>query len=417
MINDNNYYDNQKKRTNLAAVNRVILIVADSLGIGALPDAEKYGDKGADTLGHIMREVPDIKMPNLRKLGICEIAEICDRAADKSAGMRPSLTGRLAEKSKGKDTITGHWEIAGIYTDVPFKTYPDGFPDDFIKRFEEAIGTEVLGNYPASGTEIIEKLGDEHEKTGKPIVYTSADSVFQIAASTDVIPLERLYEICEKARSMLVGDVACGRVIARPYIKQDGKRVRTSDRKDYAVSPPKETMLDIIAEAGMPVYAIGKISDIFNGKGITKAVHTDDNADGIEKTIAAIKENTSGLIFTNLVDFDSKYGHRRDPLGYARAIEEFDARIPELTAAMKEDDLLMICADHGNDPVHSGWDHTREYIPLIAYSKRMESGSFGAGVNLGIRDSFADIGATICDMLGTEKRPEIGKSFSEVFCG
>lgn len=417
MINDNNYYDNQKKRTNRAAVNRVILIVADSLGIGALPDAEKYGDKGADTLGHIMREVPDIKMPNLRKLGICEIAEICDRAADKSSGMRPSLTGRLAEKSKGKDTITGHWEIAGIYTDVPFKTYLDGFPDDFIKRFEEAIGTEVLGNYPASGTEIIEKLGDEHEKTGKPIVYTSADSVFQIAASTDVIPLERLYEICEKARSMLVGDVACGRVIARPYIKQDGKRVRTSDRKDYAVSPPKETMLDIISEPGMQVYAIGKISDIFNGKGITKAVHTDDNADGIEKTIAAIKENTSGLIFTNLVDFDSKYGHRRDPLGYARAIEEFDARIPELTAVMKEDDLLMICADHGNDPVHSGWDHTREYIPLIAYSKRMERGSFGAGVNLGTRDSFADIGATICDMLGTEKRPEIGKSFSEVFCG
>jgi len=402
-------------------VNRVILIVADSLGVGALPDAVKYGDEGADTLGHIIREVPDIKIPNLTRLGLIDINGLenggVSRLPDTGSCICPrrSLIGRLAEKSKGKDTITGHWEIAGLYTEVPFNTYPEGFPHDFIKCFEKAIGTEVIGNYPASGTEIIEQLGDEHEATGKPIVYTSADSVFQIAVNTDVVPLARLYEICETAREMLIGDIACGRVIARPYIKKDGKRVRTSDRKDYALSPPAETMLDIISDAGMTVYAVGKINDIFNGQGITKSVHTENNDDGIEKTIEAIRQDTSGLIFTNLVDFDSKYGHRRDAKGYARAIEEFDAKIPEIISAMKDNDVLMICADHGNDPVHSGWDHTREYIPLIVYSKRMEDGSFGAGVDLGIRSSFADIGATICEMLGTEKYPPNGRSFGNVF--
>ena len=432
MVDNNKNYENGilsvkgTKKTEIAekerSVKRVILIVADSLGVGALPDAEKYGDEGADTLGHIMRAVPHMKIPNLTKLGLLDISSagtdgaFASPSAKMGASPRRSLVCKLAEKSKGKDTITGHWEIAGLYTEVPFKTYPDGFPQYFIKSFEKAIGTEVLGNYPASGTEIIEKLGDEHEATGKPIVYTSADSVFQIAANTEVIPLARLYEICKTAREMLTGDIACGRVIARPYIKKDGRRIRTAERKDYAVSPPAETMLDIISEDGMAVYAIGKISDIFNGKGITASVHTEDNADGIDKTIAAIKEDTSGLIFTNLVDFDSKYGHRRDVLGYARAIEEFDARIPAIISAMKEDDVLMICADHGNDPVHSGWDHTREYIPLIVYSKMMENGGFGAGITLEERKSFADIGATICDMLGTKKCTATGRSFWEVFC-
>ncbi|MBR6015183.1 MAG: phosphopentomutase, partial [Firmicutes bacterium] len=313
------------------------------------------------------------------------------------------------EKSVGKDTITGHWEIAGLYTEIPFKTYPDGFPKEFIAEYEKAIGSKILGNCTASGTEIIERLGPEHEATGCPIVYTSADSVFQIAANTAVIPIERLYEICEIARKMLVGDVACGRVIARPYVKNaDGTRTRTSQRHDYAVSPTGKTVIDLVSESGMTSYTVGKISDIFNGQGVTKSVHTDNNMDGVDKTIAALKEDFEGFIFTNLVDFDSQYGHRRDVEGYGKAIEEFDARLPEIMGAMKEGDVLMICADHGNDPVHTGWDHTREYIPFVAYGSKIKS-----GVNLGLRNTFADIGASILDMLGIEKKTEIGESFAE----
>lgn len=255
----------------------------------------------------------------------------------------------------------------------------------------------MLGNYPASGTEIIEQLGPEHEATGRPIVYTSADSVFQIAANIDVIPLERLYEICEAARKLLVGDVACGRVIARPYVIQDGKRVRTSDRKDYAVSPPEETVLDKVSKAGKTVYAVGKIRDIFNGRGVTEAVHTDSNMDGVDKTIEAMKMDFDGFIFTNLVDFDSQYGHRRDPAGYGRCIEEFDSRIPELIGAGQPEDILMICAGHGNDPVHSGFDHTREYVPILIYGEKVK-----AGADLGIRKTFADVGATVADILWAE---------------
>lgn len=387
-------------------VNRVTLIVTDSLGIGELPDAAKYGDAGANTLGHIMDHNPDLKVPNLKELGFFNI--------DGAAGGRfktENPTGsfaKLGEKSVGKDTITGHWEIAGLYTEVPFKTYPDGFPKSFIEEYEKAIGSKVLGNCTASGTAIIEELGPEHEATGCPIVYTSADSVFQIAANTAVIPIERLYEICEIARKMLVGDVACGRVIARPYVKnEDGSRTRTSQRHDYAVSPPNKTVLDYVSESGKTSYAIGKISDIFNGRGVTKSVHTDNNMDGVDKTIEALKEDFEGFIFTNLVDFDSQYGHRRDVEGYGRAIEEFDARLPEIMAAMKEGDVLMICADHGNDPVHTGWDHTREYIPFVACGQRVKS-----GVNLGVRSTFADIGASILDMLGIESRTEIGESFA-----
>ncbi len=389
-------------------IKRVAIVVTDSLGIGEEPDAELYGDLGTDTLGHItesmIKEYGAFKVPNLRKLGFFNI----DGAAH--AGMAveepAAVIARLREKSKGKDTITGHWEIAGLCMQVPFKSYPEGFPESFIKEFEKAIGTEVLGNYAASGTEIIEILGDEHEKTGKPIVYTSADSVFQIAANTAVIPLERLYEICAIARKMLTGDVSCGRVIARPYIKDaQGKRTRTADRRDYAVSPYGKTMLDNVADTGKTVYTVGKISDIFNAQGVSKSVHTVSNMDGVDKTIEALSMDFEGLIFTNLVDFDSKYGHRRDPLGYGRAIEEFDARLPEIIGALREDDLLIICADHGNDPMHTGWDHTREYVPMLAYRKGI------IPKNLGTRSTFADIGATVCELLSAAPTA-IGESFA-----
>lgn len=382
---------------------RVILMVLDSLGVGELPDAEDYGDKGADTLGHIVREYPSLSIPNLQALGFCNV----QGAAEGNLAVKEPVGafGKLREKSRGKDTITGHWEIAGLYTSVPFKTYPEGFPGKFIEKFQKAIGRQVLGNCTASGTVIIEELGPEHEATGKPIVYTSADSVFQIAANTDVIPLEELYRICSIAREMLVGDWSCGRVIARPYIIKDGKRVRTSDRRDYAVSPPEPTMLDHISAVGKEVYAIGKIRDIFDGRGITKSVHTEDNMDGVDKTIEALNMDFEGLIFTNLVDFDSKYGHRRDPEGYGKAIEDFDRRLPEILKAMKEDDVLFLCADHGNDPVHSGWDHTREHVPVVIFGKEIRSGA-----DLGTRESFADIGATICQMLGASATA-VGESF------
>lgn len=386
---------------------RVILIVLDSLGVGALSDADKYGDVGANTLGHIMNARPELKIPNLKRLGFLHIDGVSNPkigTISRDADVRGAF-GRLAEKSKGKDTITGHWEIAGLYTEIPFKTYPDGFPADFMKNFEQAIGKETLGNYAASGTEIIEQLGPEHEQSGKPIIYTSADSVFQIAANTAVIPLEELYHICEVAREMLVGDVACGRVIARPYVIENGKRVRTSDRKDYAVSPTGKTILDHVKDSGKTVYAIGKISDIFNGHGVSTSVHTNSNMDGVDKTIEALKKDFEGFIFTNLVDFDSKYGHRRDPIGYGKCIEEFDARLPEIMASMKDEDVLMLCADHGNDPVHSGWDHTREYVPILVFGKEIKE-----GFNLGTRESFADIGATIAQILNVETT-EIGESF------
>lgn len=383
---------------------RAIIIVLDSLGIGALPDAAQYGDAGSHTLRSLAASKDPFRIPNLVAMGLGNIAGV--------EGVRPvpapaGAFGRLREASKGKDTITGHWEIAGILTEEPFKTYPDGFPKEFIEKYEAAIGCAVLGNYAASGTEILETLGPEHEKTGRPIVYTSADSVFQIAANTAVIPLERLYELCEIARGMLTGPWSCGRVIARPYIiDETGNRTRTSDRKDYAVSPPEATMLDLISRNGQEVYAVGKISDIFNGSGVTRAVHTESNQDGVDKTLIAMKEAFNGLIFTNLVDFDSKFGHRRNAEGYAGALEEFDTRMPELLAAMQPGDLLMICADHGNDPNHTGWDHTREAVPLLIRGEGVV-----AGKDLGTRDTFADIAATILDYLGIPERTPIGTSF------
>lgn len=389
-------------------IKRVTIIVLDSLGIGALPDAGKYvngekTDEGTDTFGHIADNCPDLKIPELSALGF---GNIKGAAGGRFAVEKPEGSFcRLAEVSSGKDTTTGHWELAGLKTEIPFKTYPKGFPEKFIREFEEAIGRKVLCNYPASGTEIIEELGDEHEATGSPIIYTSADSVFQIAACTDVIPLEELYHICETARKMLTGDVACCRVIARPYIKENGRRVRTSDRKDYTVTPPADTILDNIQKAGKKVYAVGKISDIFNGKGISESVHTVSNMDGVDKTLEALAQDFEGLIFTNLVDFDSKYGHRRDPAGYGKAIEEFDRRLPELKAAMKDSDIMILCADHGNDPVHAGWDHTREYIPAVIFGK-----AIAAGIDAGTRSSYADVGATAADALGAESA-QIGESF------
>ncbi|TDP58404.1 phosphopentomutase [Aminicella lysinilytica] len=384
---------------------RVILMVMDSMGVGAEPDADKYGDLGADTLLHAAENTDNFAIPNLQKLGL---GNIQGAGGGRFVFAPEKLTGsygRMQEMSRGKDTITGHWEIAGIETMTPFKTYPDGFPAEFIEEFQRDIGSEVIGNYAASGTVIIEDLGDEHEATGKPIVYTSADSVFQIAANTDVIPLERLYEICKIARKLLVGKWACGRVIARPYVKKDGKRVRTTDRRDYAVSPPEPTVLDHISGAGQTVYAIGKISDIFNGQGVTKSVHTTGNMDGVDQTISAMGQDFGGFIFTNLVDFDSLYGHRRDPSGYGHAIMDYDSRLPEIIGAMKDEDILMITADHGNDPVHSGFDHTREYVPLMIYGKNIR-----AGVDIGTRHTFADCGQTIADYLGVYET-RMGESF------
>ncbi|MGI6752643.1 MAG: phosphopentomutase [Anaerovoracaceae bacterium] len=379
---------------------RAIIVVLDSLGIGAMPDANDYGDSGSNTLGSIKRSMPDLRIPHLEKLGLGYIQGIdyLNRPDDLKGAY-----GRMAEKSKGKDTITGHWEIAGLHTKEPFRTF-SVFPEEFIREYEERIGVEVIGNYAASGTEIIKELGDEHKRTGKPIVYTSADSVFQVAANVEVIPLERLYEICRIAREMLIGDLSVGRVIARPFVEKEGVYIRTSDRKDYAVSPSGRTMLDIIKDAGKTVYSVGKIKDIFNGQGITESVHADGNMDGVDKTLLAMKEEFSGLIFSNLVDFDSKYGHRRDPVGYGKALEDFDLRLPEFFDGMKEDDVLILCADHGNDPCHRGWDHTREYVPVIFYGKKVS-----AGTNLGTLSSFATIGATVCHYLGLESTA-IGES-------
>ena len=383
---------------------RVIIIVLDSLGIGALPDAKDYGDEGSHTLRSIAGSQKPFSIPNLLSLGLGNIDGV-EGVAQESNPI--GAFGRLFERSKGKDTITGHWEIAGLLTEEPFKTYPNGFPQEFISKYEQAIGVSVLGNYTASGTEIIDALGPEHERTGRPIVYTSADSVFQIAVNTATIPLEQLYHMCEIAREMLVGPWSCGRVIARPYtIDDEGKRIRTADRKDYAVSPPAPTMLDLIAESGKTVYGVGKIYDIFNGRGVSHNVHTDSNAHGIDETIRAMQSPFSGLIFANLVDFDSKFGHRRDAVGYAKALEAFDVRIPDILSCMKSDDVLMICADHGNDPAHAGWDHTREAVPLLVFGQ-----TIAAGKNLGTRMSFADIAATVLAYLEIDEQTQIGASY------
>lgn len=369
---------------------RVIWIVLDSVGVGCLPDAAEFGDAGADTLGHIMKAYPDIRLDNMRRLGLFAIEGTSFQ--DFNATEKPiGCFGRAMELSKGKDTTTGHWEMVGIHTKNPFPTYPNGFPQEIIDTFIRKTGCgAVYGNKVASGIPIIEEYIEEHMITGYPIVYTSADSVFQIAASEERVGLERLYEMCRIARELLQGKHGVGRVIARPFVKTGDGFKRTSNRRDYALNPDADNILVQLAEAGENVVAIGKIRDIFNGVGITRDLHTDNNADGMAKTRQLVDEVSEGLIFTNLVDFDMVYGHRRDLQGYKDALEAFDAWLGELLPALKEDDLLVINADHGCDPTYTGSDHTREYIPILMYGKKIAQ-----GVSLETCKCFADIGQTI----------------------
>jgi phosphopentomutase len=387
------------------AFQRVIWIVLDSVGIGELPDAAEYGDVGRNTLGHIAESRP-LKLPNLVRLGLANIAPLSHLTPTASP---LGAYGKGATHSPGKDTTTGHWEMAGVWLDQAFPVYKHGFPAELIAEFERQIGRKTIGNKPASGTEIIKELGNEHVLTGKPIVYTSGDSVFQIAAHEEVISIQELYKMCEIARKLLDGPHRVGRVIARPFTGTPGNFTRTVRRHDYAVDPPKPMLMDVLAEKRVPLFGVGKIHDIYNGRGVEEYATTKSNADGMEKITAAMRERESGLIFSNLVDFDMLYGHRKDVEGFAKSLEEFDQLLGSFLPLLKSDDLLMITADHGCDP-DPRWettDHSREYVPILAYSPG------GAGNNLGIRDTLADMGQTIADNFGTSI-PH-GKSFlSEV---
>ncbi len=368
---------------------RIALIVLDGAGIGAMPDAADWGDAGSDTFGHIC-ESRQLSLPNLQGLGLGNIRPLAGvEAIEKPRG----CYGKCALRSNGKDTTTGHWEMAGIILERAFPTYPNGFPQPIIDHFIAATHIPgILGNIPASGTEIIKDLGEEHLKTGKPIVYTSADSVFQIAAHEQVISLERLYKMCETARDILRGEHEVGRVIARPFLGAPGSFFRTENRHDYAVPPPRANLLPLLSEHELDVVCIGKIASIYDSAGVTQDLTAKNNEQSIDQTIRALNDGTRGLIFSNLVDFDMLYGHRRDTEGYARALEHFDSRWPEIEAAMRDDDLVIITADHGNDPTFPGTDHTREYAPLITFSKRARQ-----SVNLGTRKSLSDIGKTIAE--------------------
>lgn len=373
---------------------RVVLVILDSVGIGEMPDADKYGDVGSNTLANTARVTGGLKLPNLGKLGLGNIHEILGVPRTNTP---MAAYGKAGETSVGKDTVTGHWEIAGCILDTPLNTFPHGFPKEIIDEFEHRIGRGTLGNIVASGTEIIKELGEEHMATGKPIVYTSADSVFQIAAHEDIIPLPELYRMCEIARAMLTGEWIVGRVIARPFIGESAETFkRTTNRHDYSLDPFTKTMLEYIDEAGQTVYGVGKINDIFNGQGVNKTVRTTGNMDGVDKTIMAIKERGNGLIFTNLVDFDMLYGHRNDPAGYKAALEEVDGRLPEILEALTDEDVLIISADHGCDPTTDSTDHSREYIPLLVYGKSVEPR------DIGTRKSFTDIGKSILAYLDIE---------------
>lgn len=382
---------------------KVHVIVMDSVGIGEAPDAEKFGDAGSDTLGHIAKEMNGLNMPVMGSLGLSNIRKL--------QGIEPAQTpkayyGKMQEASVGKDTMTGHWEIMGLNIDKPFKVYPDGFPPELITELEMRTGRKVLCNKPYSGTAVIEDYGKEHMETGAIIVYTSADPVLQIAAHEEVIPLDELYKICEIARELtLVPEYLVGRVIARPFIGEPGNFERTSNRHDYALSPFGRTTMNEMKDAGLDVIAIGKISDIFNGEGVTEAIRTKSNTDGMDQLNKVVRSDFHGMSFLNLVDFDANFGHRRDPIGYGEALEEFDRRLPEVLEALTKDDLLIITADHGNDPTFTGTDHTREYVPLIVYSPR-----FTAGAELPLRTTFADIAATVAENFGVAA-PQFGKSF------
>lgn len=388
---------------------RIFITVLDSVGIGALPDAHEYGDEGANTLGHIGEKMGAICLPRLGKMGLGNLLSL--------PGVPPEMQpiacyGKMKEISVGKDTSTGHWEMMGVEVKTPFKTWPNGFPQELISEFSRRIGRGVLGNKPASGTAIIEELGARHMETGDVIVYTSADSVFQVAAHEEVVPLDELYHICQVARELTLEEpYTVVRVIARPFIGKPGNFTRTPNRKDFSLSPPEKTVLDVLQENGVYTLALGKISDIFNEKGISKKIKTKSNSDGVDKLLDAIKEDFTGLCFLNLVDFDAMYGHRRNPIGYGKALEEFDQRVPEIIRGLTKDDLWIITADHGNDPVHHGTDHTREYVPLLVFSP-----AFKEGKNLGIRQTFADVGATVAHNFGVPM-PPIGTSFLHELIG
>ncbi|MFH1532539.1 MAG: phosphopentomutase [Pseudomonadota bacterium] len=369
---------------------RVILIVLDSVGVGAAPDADAYGDEGADTLGNTAAAAGGLALPHLGALGLGNLHPVPGVPPVPAPTARYAL---LAEASQGKDTVTGHWELAGLISDTAFATFPDGFPPGIIDPFRAIAGRDILGNCAASGTEILDRLGEEHRATGRPIVYTSADSVFQVAAHTDTIPLEELYRICAAARTLL-DPHRVARVIARPFVGKPGAWRRTYDRKDFAMSPPRPTLLDRVSGAGHPVIGVGKIEDIFSGRGLTGSHHTEGNADGLRRTATLLEREDGGLIFVNLVDFDMVYGHRRDPAGYARALEETDAFLPTLLAGCRDDDLLLFTADHGCDPTFPGHtDHTREFVPLLAWSPSLSGGPAAP------QDTFAAVAATVAEWL------------------
>ena len=378
---------------------RVIWIVLDSVGIGELPDAADYGDVGRDTLGHIARSRP-LRLPNLVRLGLGNIKPL----AHLDAPAHPAgAFGKGVTVSPGKDTTTGHWEMAGIWLEQAFPVYKNGFPRDLIEKFERAIGRKTIGNKPASGTEILKELGEEHQRTGCPIVYTSGDSVFQIAAHEDVIPVPELYKMCAIARKLLDGPHRVGRVIARPFTGTPGNYRRTERRHDYAVEPPRPMLLDVLAERKIPVFGVGKIHDIYNGRGVANYVTTKNDADGMAKLTDSLARQPEGLIFANLVDFDMLYGHRKDVEGFARSLEEFDALLGPFLASLKASDLLILTADHGcdPDPVAPTTDHSREYVPIVCYSPSFESRG-RAGVNLGIRATLADMGQTVAENFGAK---------------
>ncbi|GGH79250.1 phosphopentomutase [Pullulanibacillus pueri] len=389
------------------AFKRVFLIVLDSVGIGEAPDAETFGDKGSDTLGHIAEKMNGLKLPHLSDFGLGNI-----RSTIK--GIEPAKQpkahyGLMQEASNGKDTMTGHWEIMGLYIDKPFITFPEGFPDELIQELEKRSGRKIIGNKPASGTEILDELGEEHLKTGALIVYTSADSVLQIAAHEEEVPLEELYRICETARELTKDPkYMVGRVIARPFVGEPGHFERTSNRHDYALKPFGKTVMNTLQENGLDVIALGKINDIYDGEGVTDAIRTKDNMDGVDQLLKVEKRDFTGLAFLNLVDFDSKYGHRRDPIGYGEALEAFDRRLPEIVNQLQDDDLLLITADHGNDPTYKGTDHTREFVPLLAYHKGITEGK-----HIPTRQTFSDLGATVSENFNVEQ-PENGNSFLEI---
>lgn len=380
---------------------RVILIVLDSVGIGEMPDSCQYGDGGCNTLVNTARAVGGLKIPNLQQLGIGNITLIDGAAPVESP---QAAYGKMEEQSAGKDTTTGHWEMMGIILERPFPTYPQGFPIDLLQKFEQLIGRPAIGNKAASGTEIIKELGEYHMKTGYPIVYTSADSVFQIAAHEEIIPLPQLYEMCQTARNLLQGEHAVGRVIARPFIGQPGNFVRTAHRHDYSLQPEKN-ILDYIQESGESVIGVGKIKDIFAGRGITSSYAIENNDDGVDKIIQAMQMHESGLIFANLIDFDQLYGHRNDPHGYAAALEAFDRRLPDIINTMQDEDILILTADHGCDPTFAGTDHTREYVPLLVYGTAVQP------QDLGIRTTFADIGQSLAGYLRVKVEGLPGNSF------